>query len=203
TRAERQTVIRFFQGHGSFHRLRAMRSRRLGSERPEQEMPRRVHSRVNERGGKNRSGSSPRPAVENPCNGSKHDVAPVRESQIGDMRKSEEDGSGPPAGNFALGSAGQEILQQAPEEKFLRPGGEEENAQSGQRQRLPFAPLRFELDEVHACAQRNGNAGEGEKSGQDEKSPALAPAKGVPHAVDVPQEDECREVHADKVQAGM
>src|SRR5689334_13487904 len=100
-------------------------------------MPSGVHGAMNQCRSKDGSGSAPRPAIENTRNGGKNHVAPVGKSQVRDVREAKQDRSGPPAGNFALGRAGQKILQQATKEKLFWPGGEEKNAQRGQRKRLP------------------------------------------------------------------
>src|SRR5690242_2334741 len=113
-------------------------------------MPSGVHGAMDQCGSKNGSGSAPRPAVENSRDGRQNHIAPIWESQIGYVGEAKQDRSGPPAGNFAFGRAGQKILQQATKEKLFRPGGEEKNAQRSQREGLPFVPLRLKLNEVHA-----------------------------------------------------
>jgi hypothetical protein len=47
--------------------------------------------------------------------------------QIGDVREAEENGGGDPACGVAVGGAREKILQQAAEEEFFGPRGEEEN----------------------------------------------------------------------------
>src|SRR5436309_2993255 len=181
TMAARQTVMRAFSRviiySNAGPKERHMDNSSLQSS--EKEMPGGVHGGMDERRGEDGSGSAPRPAVENTSDGCKDHITPVRESQIGDVRKAKRDGGRPPTGNFALGYAGEQVLQQAPKEKLFGPRGEEENAQRGQRQGFPLPPLRFELHEVHAGAQGDGDQRESEKAGHNEKAPAAAPADGV------------------------
>src|SRR5215470_11145354 len=63
----------------------------------EQEVPQRVDKRVHDRRSEDRPGLAPRPAVEQSSDGSKQDVAPVRESPVGDVRKPEQHRCGPPS----------------------------------------------------------------------------------------------------------
>src|SRR2546425_9266440 len=55
-----------------------------------QEMPGRVHKRVDERGGEDRTAAAPGQTVKDASDGCEDDVAPVRKMLIGDVRKAEE-----------------------------------------------------------------------------------------------------------------
>ena len=104
--------------------------------RSKEEIPGDVHGGVDQGGGKNRAGFAPRPAVEKPGDGGQDHVAPVGKTHVGDVREAEEDGSGPPADNVTIRSAREEVLEQAAEEKFLGPCGEEENSEREKRKRF-------------------------------------------------------------------
>src|SRR5260370_34870833 len=82
------------------------------------------------------------------------------------------------------------ILQQAAEEKFFGPSGEEENAEGNVGQRLQLRPLRIELNEMYCLAQRNSDAGENDEACRDEEAPMMAPPNGVADAIDAAQKQE-------------
>src|SRR5690242_17794162 len=84
-------------------------------------MPGGVHQSVNDSRGKNRSALAPGPAVKESRDRRENHVTPVGEPKIGDVRETEQDRSGPPAGKLALARARQQILQQPAKQKFLRP----------------------------------------------------------------------------------
>ena len=135
-----------------------------GLDRAEEEMPGDIDGGVDQCGGENRTGFAPRPAVEEAGDGGQDYVAPVGKTHVGDVREAKENGSPPPAGEFAIRSARKQVLQQTAEEKLLRLGREKENAERKKRERLPLRPLRRKFDEVHDLAQRNGDATEDEET---------------------------------------
>src|SRR5256885_7434843 len=55
--------------------------------------------------------------------------SPVWKAHVGDVREAKENGSGPPAGEVAMRSAREHVLQQAAEEELFGPRGEKENAE--------------------------------------------------------------------------
>ncbi len=63
-------------------------------------------------------------------------------------------------------------------------------------------PLRRELDEVQACAERNGDGGKNEEAGEDEEAPAAAPADVVADAGNFAHEDEGGEHDVDAEEHG-
>src|ERR1700686_2428785 len=148
-------------------------------DRVEEEVPRGIDGGVDQRGGEDRAGLAPGPAVEKAGDGGQDHVAPVGKAHVGDVREAKENRSGPPAGEFAIRSARKHVLQQAAEEKLLRPGREKENAERKKREGLPLRPLRRKFDEVRDLAQRNGDAAEDEEARQDEEPPMAAPANGI------------------------
>src|SRR5207302_903267 len=111
--------------------------------------------------------------------GGEQHVAPVGEVHVGDVREAEEDGGGDPADGVAIGGAGEKILQQAAEEKFFRPGSEEEDAKGEREEGFPFVPTRSEREEVEFDSERNGDTSEERECGKNIERPATAPCDGV------------------------
>src|SRR6202171_3159560 len=169
-------------------------------DRSEEEMPGDIDGGVDQGGGENRAGLAPRPAVEKAGDGGQDHVTPVGKANVGDVRKAEENGSGPPAGKIAVGCSSKHVLQQAAEEKLFWPRREEQNAQRQKRERFPLRPLRRKLDEVHGLAQRNGDAAENDETRHDEETPTAAPADRIADAVDAAEKQERRkrDVYAEK-----
>src|ERR1700682_4684544 len=169
-------------------------------DRSEEEMPGDIDGGVDQGGGENRAGLAPRPAVEKAGDGGQDHVTPVGKANVGDVRKAEENGSGPPAGKIAVGCSSKHVLQQAAEEKLFWPRREEQNAQRQKRERFPLRPLRRKLDEVHGLAQRNGDAAEKDANRHDEETPTAAPADRIADAVDATEKQERRkrDVYAEK-----
>src|SRR6266446_10258821 len=153
-------------------------------------MPQDIHGGVDQRRSEDRARLAPRPSVEKARDGSEQHVAPVGKAHVGDVGETKKKGSGPPAREFAFGSAGQHVLEQAAEKKFFRPGGKKENTEREQGQRFPLAEARGKFDEVDGLAQRNGDAAEDDEAGEHEKAPVAAPADGITDAVDAAQENE-------------
>src|SRR5579859_5209772 len=105
------------------------------------EVPRDIHQSVHNRRRKDLACVPSRPTVKNPGDGRENDVAPIRKSEVGNVRKSKKHRRRPPARQVALARSRQYILQQATEEKFFRPGRKKENPQRGKQQRSPCVPL--------------------------------------------------------------
>jgi len=61
---------------------------------------------------------------------------------VGDVRRAKEDRGGDPADGVAVGGAGEKILQQAAEEEFFRPGGEEKNGDGEWEKGFPLGEVR-------------------------------------------------------------
>ena len=105
-------------------------------------MPEDVDACVDQGGGEDGIGFAPGPAIEEAGDGCKQDVAPVWEMHIAKVGEAEEDGGGDPACGFALGGLGEEILQQAAEEKLFGPGSEEKNGDGKWDEGFPFVDTR-------------------------------------------------------------
>ena len=163
-------------------------------------MPSNIHGGVEQGGSKNRAGLAPGPAVENTGDGGQDYVAPVGEAHVGDVRKAEENGGGPPAGKIALRCTRKHILEQAAEEKLFGPSCEAENAEGNEGQRLELRPLRVELNEMDGLAQGNSDARENDEARGDEEAPMVAPPDGVADAIDAAQKQETgkRDVDAEE-----
>ncbi len=146
-------------------------------------MPANIHGGVEQRGGENRAGLAPGPAVEKTGDGGQDYVAPVGEAHVGDVREAEQDGGGPPTGEIALARARKHILEQAAEEKLFGPSGEEENSERNERQGPQLRPLRIELNEVYCPAKGDGDASENDETCHHEKGPMMAPPDGVADAI--------------------
>src|SRR5216683_679424 len=98
-------------------------------DRSKEKVPGDIDGGVDQCGGKDRTGLAPCPPVEKAGDGGQDYVAPVGKAHVGDVRESEENGSGPPAGKLAIRSARKQVLEQAAEEQLFRPRGEEQNAE--------------------------------------------------------------------------
>src|SRR6266481_1104829 len=98
--------------------------------RSKEEMPGDIDGGVDERGGENRAGLAPSPAVEKPGDGGQDHIAPVGEAHVGDVREPEENGGGPQPARSLLdareskfwsrprkrNSSGQAVKQRMPSE---------------------------------------------------------------------------------------
>src|SRR5271168_694726 len=153
-------------------------------------MPGDVDGGVYQRGGEDRAGLAPGPAVEKAGDGREDDVAPVGEAAVGDVREAEEHGGRPPAGKLALRRARKHVLEQATKKKFFGPRGEEQNAERYERKGTPRAPARRELDEVQAFAERNANAAKHDEAAENVQAPTRAPGNRVADAVHAAQKHE-------------
>src|SRR5260370_18685706 len=116
------------------------------------------------------------------------------------MREAEENRSGPPSSKIAFAGTREHVLQQAAEEKFLRPCSEEQDGDAEKRERAPRVPLRRELDEVHGLAKRNGDGPEDDETADDVESPAAAPADVVADAGECAHQDKSGERDVDAEQ---
>src|SRR6266481_1187812 len=83
--------------------------------RTKEKMPSDVHGGVEQRGGENRAGLAPRPAVEKTGDGGQDHIAPVGKAHVGDVGEAKENGSGPPASEFTMRGARKHVLKQAAE----------------------------------------------------------------------------------------
>src|SRR6266700_337152 len=163
-----------------------------------EEVPGGIDGGMEECRGENRAGVAPGPAVEKACDGGQDHVAPVGKVIVGDVREAKEKGSDPPADEVTLGCSREHILEQAAEEKLFGPGGEKQNSDGKKWERLPLGDLWSKLDEMHALAEWNGNAGKYDEAGQDEEAPMASPTDRIADAVDAANKHEARErdIHA-------
>src|SRR5690348_1486672 len=89
--------------------------------------PEGVDEGVEDGGGSEGAGFHPGAAVEKSGDGGEKDVAPVGDRRVEDVGEAEDEGGDEPSGVAAVERARQQILQQSAKQKFLWPGGEDEN----------------------------------------------------------------------------
>ena len=108
----------------------------------EEKVPEDVDGSVDQGGSEDGTGFAPDPAIAEAGDGCEENVTPVREVQVGDVREAEDDGSSDPADGFAFGRLPKKILQQAAEEEFFRPCGEDQNGHGKRKEGFPFGDSR-------------------------------------------------------------
>ena len=115
-----------------------------------------------------------------------------------DVRKPKNPGSDNQSYPLITGRPRKKVLQKPAKQEFFRPGGEEQDPQSYDRQRTHSCERRLPSEEMDLDAQRNGDRGKGDKIERHVPAKPWAPFDGVADTVEPTEQDERGDAGAER-----